>query len=182
MGRRGGVIIQSTPISLSEWCTIGRIIQIAEVSPQGLRSLSLTSSSLVWGSCTRHMSPQNVWLCKSAGLTFRRPRGLWEIEIPHLKGIPKISHAPWHRAEAVIWRSLGQTYQLISEILLENQEATRTHPGNTDTGGNHFWELVLSYGQWCWQGPFWNPSSILFASRPRPTPTKQPVGTSTKTP
>lgn len=41
-------------------------------------------------------------------------------------------------------------------------------------------ELILSDGRWCWQASFWKTPSSLLA--PGPSPTHQPVGTSTGTP
>ena len=44
-------------------------------------------------------------------------------------------------------KSLGKAYLLIWESLLESQEATGTHPGDTDTGSSHFGELLVPCGQ-----------------------------------
>ena len=38
---------------------------------------------------------------------------------------------------------LGQTQLLILESLLKRQEATGAHPGDIDTDGSHFGELIL---------------------------------------
>ena len=72
-------------------------------STQGARGPSPTLGSPAQGSCTRKTSPQNIWLWSPVGLTFRRARGLWEIETPLLKGAHRTSHAPGPRAEAVIF-------------------------------------------------------------------------------
>ena len=53
--------------------------------PWGMRGPSLMSGSPTWGTCTRKMSPHNVWLWKPVGLTSRRARGLWETETALLK-------------------------------------------------------------------------------------------------
>ena len=58
-------------------------------SPKEARGQSPTLHSQVWGSCTRKKSPQDVWYWK--GLTFRRGRGLWELETPLLKGTNIVS-------------------------------------------------------------------------------------------
>ena len=74
---------------------------------------------------------------------------------------------------------LGQTQLLILESLLKRQEATGAHPGDIDTDGSHFGELILWPGHWCWQAPFWKPPPNLLV--PAPISTHHPVGTSTGT-
>ena len=76
-------------------------------SAQELRGLNLTQGSPAQGFCTGKMSPQNVWLWRPVGLTFRRPRGLWEIETPLLEGIHRISHILRPRARTVTWKEPG---------------------------------------------------------------------------
>ena len=44
---------------------------------------------------------------KTRGLSFRRARGLGEIETPPLKGAQKISHVSGPREEGIIWDELG---------------------------------------------------------------------------
>ena len=67
----------------------------------------------------------------------------------------KISHALVTRGQKQSFeRSLGQTYLLILESLLERQEATGAHPGDTDTGSSHCEQCVLPQGQVCRQAPF----------------------------
>ena len=44
---------------------------------------------------------------KTRGLSFRRARGLGEIETPPLKGAQKSSHVPGPRKEGIIWDELG---------------------------------------------------------------------------
>ena len=82
-----------------------------------------------------------------------------------------ISHAPSPRAEVLLW-SLGQTHFVILESLLERQEAIWIK----DARGSHFWELIVSWGHWCWQVPFWSlPSGLLM---PRALPAHQQVSPS----
>ena len=82
-------------------------------------------------------SPHSTGLRKPVG----RPRGLWEIETPLLKGKKKIPHALGPRAEAVFNRILGQVYQLILESLPRRQEATGAHPG--DIGAEALWRSLF---------------------------------------
>ena len=102
MGRRGGDIYsRHTPPGGQP--TNRRIIAIVEIT---------TKECGVWAPhwAPQHRSPvpgrkpQNVWLWRPVGLTFRRARGLWDIEIPLLKGSYKISHALGLRAEAAVWK------------------------------------------------------------------------------
>ena len=37
---------------------------------------------------------------------------------------------------------------LITHFLLERQEVTTVHSGDTDTGSSHFWEPVLPHRHW----------------------------------
>ena len=65
---------------------------------------------------------------------------------------------------------------VILESLLERREETGAHPGDTDTGGSHFWKLVLPQGHCCWPVPFWNPpSSLLALGLAPPTSLEAPV-------
>lgn len=59
------------------------------------------SGSSAQGSFTRKISPQNGYLGRPAGLTFKSPKGLGEIETSLLEGKRKILHGPGPRAEAV---------------------------------------------------------------------------------
>ena len=106
-------------------------------SPQGPRGLNLTYVSLAQGSCTRKMSPQNVWLWRPVGLTFSRPRGLWEIETPLLEGAHKISHVLGPRARAVIWKEPG------SYPSADLGESTGQAGDNWSSpwGHRHWWQL-----------------------------------------
>ena len=65
------------------------------------------SGSPAQASCTGKTSPQDIWLWKPAGLTFRRVRGLWGTETLLLKGACRGSHTLGPRAEAVIWEETG---------------------------------------------------------------------------
>ena len=61
------------------------------------------------------------------------------------KGTNKISHAPWLRAEAVIWKEPG----LDPPANLwdsPGKEATKAHLGDSVTGVGHLGELVLPHG------------------------------------
>ena len=108
---------------------------------------------------------------KASGFPFRRPRGWWEIETLLIKGTHKTSYILGPRAEAVIERSLGQTYLLILKSLLEGQEAAGAHSGDIDTSGSHLRDFVLPHGCWYHFGMhlvllectwyIWNASTIL---------------------
>ena len=88
------------------------------------------------------------------GLTFRRPRGVWEIEIPLLLSAHKISHAPEVMEAVVVFeRSQGQTHLLIPK----RQEATEAYPRDTNIGSSHFCEPILPGGHWCWEALFQTP-------------------------
>ena len=52
------------------------------------------------------------------------------------------------------------------ECFPEKREAIRTHPEDIDTGSSHFRELILPWGHWCSQVPFWNPLSRLLMPGP----------------
>ena len=65
------------------------------------------------------------------------------METPLLKGAHKISQAQGCKTEAEFERSLGQTYLLILESLLERQVTTAAHPGDVDTKSSGFGELFL---------------------------------------
>ena len=52
-------------------------------------------------------SIQYVCLWRPAGITFRKPTGLWEIKTPLLNSTHKISYLLGPRAEAVIWKEPG---------------------------------------------------------------------------
>ena len=84
---------------------------------------------------------------------------------------PGISHAPSPRAKALLW-SLGQTHLPMLESLLERQEAVWIK----EASSSHFWELILSWGHWCWQVAFWSLPSGL--SMPGALPAHQQVGAS----
>ena len=89
------------------------------------------------------MSPQGIWLWKPARLTLERPRQLQEMEATILKGSHKISCAVRPRAEAVIWRSLGQLHLLILETSQRGRRQLRSHPGTINPGSRHIGDLIL---------------------------------------
>ena len=88
------------------------------------------------------------------GLAFKGSRAcVWEgcrKQILHFKRVCKISHALSPSAQAVISKEPGSAHLLILESLLERQEATGTHPGDTDAGSNHFGELIVPGEHWLW--------------------------------
>lgn len=71
-----------------------------------------------------------------------------------LEGTNKIPHASGPRAEAIRERSLGQTYRLTLEGPSERQDTSATCPGDIDTGGSHFGELILPHGDRHWEETF----------------------------
>ena len=89
-----------------------------------------------------------------------------ETQTPLLKGTRKLSRAPRHSTEAIIWGTWVRSTCWSWRSLLERQEATGTPHRDIDTGGSHFEELVLPWGHWCWQVPFQSPPSRL--NRPSP--------------
>ena len=142
--------------------------------------LSPTLSFQTSGSYTTKLSFQSVWLWKPVELTLGRPRGLWEIEPLLLKSTHKISHIPRPREEGIIWKKQGPDPFAALVKSPEEKGKTTVHVEDTDTGGRHYRELILSQGHWCCQAPYWkSPSSLLAAE---PSPTHQPVDTSTGTP
>ena len=98
-----------------------------------MRGLNTTSRSPAQGSYARKMSTQNIWPGKPAGLTFRRPRGSWEIETSLLKSTNKISCAPRPRAEAVIWKEPGSPwYQNQTKISAKKEKERKLEANITD--------------------------------------------------
>lgn len=65
------------------------------------------------------------------------------------------------------------------QVLWERQEATKTHPEDTDTGNSHLGELILPQGHWCEQILFWNPPYSFLVSGH--SPFHQPAGISLRT-
>lgn len=64
-------------------------------------------------------------------------------------------------------------------MLWERQEATKTHPEDTDTGISHLGELILPQGHWCEQILFRNPPYSFLVSGH--SPFHQPAGISLRT-
>ena len=67
---------------------------------------------------TEKTSPQNIWLWRPAGLTFRTARLLWERNSTP-KRAHKISYALGPRVRAVIWKEPGSDELAALESLLE---------------------------------------------------------------
>ena len=98
---------------------------------QGLMGLSPTVGSPTEGPVLERWTPQNDWLWRQAGLTFRRPRGLWEVETPLLKGIQNIPHPLGPRVEIVVWKEPG------SELLPHLGEPPVEAGGNWSSTWDH---------------------------------------------
>ena len=105
------------------------------------------------------LSLRNICFWRLVGLTFKKPKGLWEIAIPLLKGLHKILHTLGPRAEIVIWKELGSDHLLILVKSPREAEGNWSSP----PGDSHFGEFILLCGHWCWQASFWNPPSSLLA-------------------
>ena len=102
----------------------------AQVYPKGVKSPSLVSPLL------GRQDPQKVCLWRAVGLTFRRVRGRVQTKKSH------------------IFQNLGRSIKLQRasvkpiywlESLPERQKVVGAQPGDIDTGGSYFWELVLPY-------------------------------------
>ena len=166
MGRRGRAAHSRDPHPRSGWPTHVRIITTAEVllKERGVWAPYWAPQPRDPAPGRQAPSPQNVWLWRPAGINFRSPRGLGEIEIPLLKGAHKISHTPGTRAEAVIWKEPK------SDSSVDLGESAKEAASNWSSPWRHRH----------WQAPFWNPPSSWLA--PGPSLTHQPVHTSTGTP
>ena len=66
-------------------------------------------------------------------------------------------------------RDLSHIYLLILESLLDSQEATGTHPRDSDTGWNHLLETILPMDTDGGKCHFANPSFSLLVLRVFPT-------------
>lgn len=99
-------------------------------SPTRARVLSPTSGPQAQGS--GQISSEQLFL-KPVGLNCRSPTSLGQTETPFLKAHTKL-HV--HRAKEVV-KSLGQTYLLVLESLLERKGAGVAHAGDRDTSGSH---------------------------------------------
>ena len=107
---------------------------------------------------------------KTTGLSFRRARGLEEIETPLLKGAHKSSHVSGPKEEAIIWDELGSALPVDlgkasqgGRRQLELTQGTQTlaaailgslfYHRDTGTCKYHF-GILLAYSHWdlpaCW--------------------------------
>ena len=90
--------------------------------------------------CSRKMSPQNIWLWHPAG----RPRELLETETPLLKGTHRISHTA--SPSATCW----------SERDCQRGGKHMGLPLGTETPRKPLWGLLLLWWHQHWKVPFWN--------------------------
>ena len=137
-------------------------LEVIKVAPDIFSALPLLLSQLSWPKYPRVLLPFILWK--------------HSVAPPLLKATHKISHAPGPRAKEVIWKKPGSDPPADLREPPHEAGETGAHPGNTNTGGSHSWELVLPHGHLCWQVPFWNPPWRLLV--PDPSPTHQPVSTS----
>lgn len=117
------------------------------------------------GSAPGNWPPEHLALKASRALLQEphRTRGNREFT---LNGTHKVSHAPWHRAKAVMWQKPGLGLLLVLERLLERWEATAAHPADTDTGGGHNGEHLATWKSLLQWLAYWT-----ISSKPWPQPT-----------
>ena len=170
MGRRGWVVIYSSPMPLGGQPTYRRL-QLQRFSQR-----SGCPAPWRWAPRTLALKTNGAYFWESQRVGRNRD---FTLRV-HLK-----SHKLQDLGQKQQFdRSLRQTYLLILEILQEKQEETAAHPGDIDTGGSHFGEFLLWRGHWCWEMLFWNPPSIgnLLAPVPISALALQTIGTSAGTP
>ena len=101
---------------------------------------------------------------KTTGLSFRRARGLEEIETPLLKGAHNSSHVSGPKEEAIIWDELGSALPVDlgkasqgGRRQLELTQGTQTLPAailgslfyHRDTGTcKYHFGILLAYSHW----------------------------------
>ena len=101
-------------------------------------------ASPAWGSYTGKTSPQRIWLWRPVRLFQESQRGGGKrdsllmgthkgLTYSGTQGRSSNMIGAWGRPAWWPWS------------LLERQEATAAHPGDTDTGGSHFWKLFLTH-------------------------------------
>ena len=121
--------------------------------PIGLHSL---------GVLQQEDEPQNIWLWRPAGLTFRRARGMWGTDSTLKGGTQSLSCSmtksrssdlkeAWVRPTCWTWRA-PQTGRKQLELTVGHRHWQQL-----------FWGFVAPQGHWCWQAPFWDPPSSLSA-------------------
>ena len=138
------------------WPTDRRIIQLPRWSP---RSRGPKPPIWIPGLPPPERVAHRSLALKARGLHTREPE-YWMNQTLLLKNTPRLLHALSPSAKAAIWKEPGSD-SLILESLLEEQEATDTHPGDIDTGGSYPLEYILPWGHWCRQGLSWSPPSSL---------------------
>ena len=139
-----------------------RIVTIAEVLPREWWVQDPYQASQSWGSWHQEDKPPE-YLPLKVQLAFRRARGLSEIETPLKQGTCRISHIVSPSSEATIWKKPGSDSLAALGQSPGPARGNGDFPRDKDTGGSHFWELILPQGLWCWQAPFWSPLSSLLA-------------------
>ena len=155
-----------------------RIITIAKRFSPRIKESDSTSGSPAQGSCT--------WKTVLRMFGFEVHWGLfWEIQRVKgnrdstLKGHTQNLTRSGPRTEVVIWKEHASNLRTDLEESPEEAKDNRSYFGGIDPGGNTFGELILSFGNWCWQELIWNPSSSLLASELSPASAHRPVGIGT---
>lgn len=87
---------------------------------------------------------QECLVLKARGLCLQESQGDVGNRDFTLKGcVQNLTCSEMQGRSGSLKRSLGGTHMLILEGPLQSQEASRIHPGDVDTGGSNFGELIL---------------------------------------